>query len=57
MNATMKRIVLFILLCLFLVPSAFAQEQLSIPDAEELKVANDSILEEAYSLYLHEKIA
>ncbi|MBO6161278.1 MAG: hypothetical protein J6O01_07350 [Bacteroidales bacterium] len=53
----MKRIVLFILLCLFLVPSAFAQEQLSIPDAEELKVANDSILEEAYSLYLHEKIA
>ena len=53
----MKRIVLFILLCLFLVPSAFAQEQLSIPDAEELKAANDSILEEAYSLYLHEKIA
>lgn len=58
MNATtMKRIVLFILLCLFLFPSAFAQEQLSIPDAEELKAANDSILEEAYSLYLHEKIA
>ena len=38
-------------------PSAFAQELEPLPDAEELRAANDSILAEAYLLYLFEKSA
>ena len=38
-------------------PSAFAQESEPLPDAEELRAANDSILAEAYLLYLFEKSA
>lgn len=34
-------------------PSAFAQESEPLPDAEELRAANDSILAEAYLLPPH----
>ena len=53
----MKRLVLFLLLWFVFVPSAIAQKADSLPDAEVLKAANDSILTDAYALYLHEKIA
>ena len=53
----MKRFVFFLLLWLFIMPSAFAQESEPLPDAEELRAANDSILAEAYLLYLFEKSA
>lgn len=53
----MKRFVFFLLLGLFLIPSANAQESDPLPDAEVLKAANDSILAEAYLLYLFEKSA
>ena len=47
----MKRFVFFLLLWLFIMPSAFAQESEPLPDAEELRAANDSILAEAYLLW------
>lgn len=53
----MKRFVFFLLLGLFLIPTANAQESEPLPDAEVLKAANDSILAEAYLLYLFEKSA
>ena len=53
----MKRLVLFLLLWFVFAPSAIAQKADSLPDAEVLKAANDSILTDAYALYLHEKIA
>ena len=53
----MKRFVFFLLPWLFIMPSAFAQESEPLPDAEELRAANDSILAEAYLLYLFEKSA
>ena len=53
----MKRFVFSLLLGIFFLPSAFAQESEPLPDAEELKAANDSILAEAYLLYLFEKSA
>ena len=53
----MKRFVFSLLLGLFLIPTANAQESEPLPDAEVLKAANDSILAEAYLLYLFEKSA
>ena len=53
----MKRIVFSLLLGLFFMPSAIAQESEPLPEAEVLKAANDSILAEAYLLYLFEKSA
>ena len=53
----MKRFVFFLLLGLFLIPTANAQESEPLPEAEVLKAANDSILAEAYLLYLFEKSA
>ncbi|MBP5689942.1 MAG: hypothetical protein J6W74_03400 [Bacteroidales bacterium] len=53
----MKRIVTQILLCVLLVPTLKAQITDTLPSAEEIKAINDSILEEAYRLYLHEKVA
>ena len=41
----------------FFIPSAIARKADPLPDAEVLKAANDSILTDAYALYLHEKIA
>ena len=53
----MKRFVFTLLLGLFFIPSAIAQKAKPLPNAEELKAANDSILTDAYALYLHEKVA
>jgi hypothetical protein len=53
----MKRILFFLLLWFVFTPSAIAQKSDPIPDAEILKAANDSILAEAYVLYLFEKSA
>ena len=53
----MKRFVFSLLLGLFIMPFAMAQESEPLPDAEVLKAANDSILAEAYLLYLFEKSA
>ena len=53
----MKRVILSLLLCLFFLPSAFAQEAETLPSVEQLKAANDSLLAEAYVLYLFEKSA
>jgi hypothetical protein len=53
----MKRFVFFLLLWFFFIPSAIAQESEPLPDAEVLKAANDSILADAYVLYLFEKSA
>ena len=53
----MRRFVILLLLWLFIIPSASAQQSATLPDAEELKAANDSILAEAYRLYLYEKLA
>lgn len=53
----MKRFVFALLLWLLFIPSAIAQKAESLPNAEELKAANDSILADAYALYIHERIA
>ena len=53
----MKRFVFSLLLGLFIMPFAMAQESEPLPDAEVLKAANDSILAEAYLLCLFEKSA
>ena len=53
----MKRIVTILLLWILLIPSVGAQNIDTMPTAEELKAVNDSILAEAYQLYLHEKVA
>ena len=53
----MKRFVFSLLLGLFIMPFSMAQESEPLPDAEVLKAANDSILAEAYLLYLFEKSA
>ena len=53
----MKRIVFSFLLGVLFFPSSIAQETEPLPDAEVLKAANDSILAEAYLLYLFEKSA
>ena len=53
----MKRFVFSLLLGVIFLPSAFAQESEPLPEAEVLKAANDSILAEAYILYLFEKSA
>ena len=53
----MNRIINLLLPWLFIIPPAIAQESKSLPNAQELKAANDSILADAYNLYLYEKIA
>ena len=53
----MKRFLFFLLLWFVFTPSAIAQNADPLPDAEVLKAANDSILAEAYLLYLFEKSA
>ena len=53
----MKRFVFSLLLGVIFLPSAIAQESEPLPEAEVLKAANDSILAEAYILYLFEKSA
>ena len=56
-NTIMKRLLFFLLLWFVFIPSAIAQKADPLPNAEELKAANDSILTDAYVLYFHEKIA
>lgn len=53
----MKRLVLFSLLFVSFILPMRAQQSNTIPAPEEIKAANDSILAEAYRLYLHEKVA
>lgn len=53
----MKRIVVLSFIWVLLLPSVWAQNSNVIPSVEEMKAVNDSILTEAYQLYLHEKIA
>ena len=53
----MKRFVISLLFWLIFMPFAIAQNADPLPDAEVLKAANDSILIDAYALYLHEKVA
>ena len=53
----MRRIVILGLLLAVFVPSVKAQNTESMPSMEEIKAVNDSILVEAYQLYLHEKVA
>lgn len=53
----MKRLVLFSLLFVSFILPMRAQQSNTIPALEEIKAANDSILAEAYRLYLHEKVA
>ena len=53
----MKRFLFSLLLWFVFVPSAIAQKSEPLPEAEVLKAANDSILAEAYILYLFEKSA
>jgi hypothetical protein len=57
MDTLMKRIIILLLPWLFIIPPAIAQESKTLPNAQELKAANDSILADAYNLYLYEKIA
>lgn len=53
----MKRLVLFSLLCVLFIQPMRAQQSYALPSPEEIKAANDSILAEAYRLYIHEKVA
>ena len=53
----MKRLVIILLCCWLFIPALRAQQTASLLDAADLKAANDSILAEAYQLYLHEKVA
>ena len=56
----MKRALIFSLLGVWSITCLLAQPVGStrpLPTAEEIKAANDSILAEAYQLYLHEKVA
>ena len=52
----MKRISFTILLCLCAIASVCAQPKY-VRDAMEFSAVNDSILSEAYQLYIHEKLA
>lgn len=53
----MKRVFTILLCCWLFIPALRAQQTASLLDAADLKAANDSILAEAYQLYLHEKVA
>lgn len=53
----MKRLVTLFILAVCFFPIAGAQNTNTMPNTEELQEINDSILAEAYQLYLHEKIA
>ena len=53
----MKRLVTLFILAVLVFPLAKAQNTNSMPKAEELQEINNSILAEAYQLYLHERTA
>ncbi|MBQ2151420.1 MAG: hypothetical protein II434_07840, partial [Bacteroidales bacterium] len=53
----MKRLVTLFILAVCFIPIVGAQNTNTLPNTEELQEINDSILAEAYQLYLHEKIA
>ena len=53
----MKRFLISLLFGSLSVACAWSQQTTQLLDAEGLKAANDSILAEAYQLYLHEKVA
>ena len=53
----MKRLVTLFIWAVCFIPIAGAQNTNTMPNTEELQEINDSILAEAYQLYLHEKIA